>query len=294
MLLVKRKQRRILPSHEELHELLSFDPSTGGLEWRARGNPQFDGQFAGKPAFTFRGPRYFEGRINGVGFLAHRVIWKLVYGDEPFEIDHINGNGFDNRIANLRAVSHQENARNQRLNVRSSSGSNGVAFVQRVNRWRAHITVDGVQTHLGYFESFDDAVEARSKADREHGFHQHHGRPHSMFNPHLLPKIRSEKLTKSAKGQPCSLRLPMICNRDDETTVLAHLPVIGKGMGTKVSDLFGAFACSSCHDAIDRHTYEKAGLTRAQVYQAMLWGLCETQSRWVGMGLIEVKGMELL
>lgn len=103
----------------------------------------------------------------------------------------------------------------------------------------------------------------------------------------LLPKVRSDRLMASAHGQPCSLRLPGVCNHNPATTVGAHLPGIGKGVGTKVSDLHIAYACSACHYAIDGFRWEKAGLTAAIVLEAMLRGHCETQARWVAMGLIE-------
>jgi hypothetical protein len=49
------------------------------------------------------------------------------------------------------------------------------------------------------------------------------------------------------------VRLPGVCNHDSETTVLAHVRLARvSGMGMKADDLLGAWACSSCHDAIDR------------------------------------------
>ena len=45
------------------------------------------------------------------------------------------------------------------------------------------------------------------------------------------------------------VRIPGVCNRDPETTVLAHIP--GAGMGRKADDILGAWCCSSCHDAVD-------------------------------------------
>lgn len=115
-----------------------------------------------------------------------------------------------------------------------------------------------------------------------------------ITNPVLLPKVRSKALMASASGQPCSLRLPGVCSHDAATTVLAHLPGNGKSMASKVSDLHAAFACSACHDCIDRHTYEKRGLTAAIVLDAMLRGHGETVARWVGMGLISVPDMEVV
>ncbi|MNF92547.1 hypothetical protein D3C84_751950 [compost metagenome] len=63
------------------------------------------------------------------------------------------------------------------------------------------------------------------------------------------------KLRETARGRDCQVRLAGICNFNPETTVLAHFRLAGTcGMGIKPHDLLGAWACSSCHDEIDRRT----------------------------------------
>lgn len=58
-----------------------------------------------------------------------------------------------------------------------------------------------------------------------------------------------------ARGQPCMVRLPNVCNGNPETTVLAHYRLAGTcGAGTKPDDEQGAWACSACHDECDRRT----------------------------------------
>lgn len=62
-------------------------------------------------------------------------------------------------------------------------------------------------------------------------------------------------LRKLARGRDCQVRIPGVCNFDPATTVLAHFRLAGTcGMGLKPHDLLGAWACSSCHDEIDRRT----------------------------------------
>ena len=62
------------------------------------------------------------------------------------------------------------------------------------------------------------------------------------------------KLTKLARGRECKVRLPC-CNHNPETTVLAHFRLAGIcGIGMKPHDILGAWACSACHDEIDRRT----------------------------------------
>lgn len=59
-------------------------------------------------------------------------------------------------------------------------------------------------------------------------------------------------LRKLAKGKPCMVRIPYVCNGDAETTVLAHIRRANiAGIGQKASDLCGVWACSDCHDVID-------------------------------------------
>jgi hypothetical protein len=67
--------------------------------------------------------------------------------------------------------------------------------------------------------------------------------------------MRQTKLTRAARGRECQVRLPGICNGNPETVVLAHYRMVGiSGTGMKPHDLLGAWACSACHDEIDRRT----------------------------------------
>lgn len=67
-------------------------------------------------------------------------------------------------------------------------------------------------------------------------------------------------LRRAARGQPCTLQIPGVCNRNPETTVLAHIRDGHFGLGCKPNDdpakgpVLACFACSDCHDAIDRRS----------------------------------------
>lgn len=94
--------------------------------------------------------------------------------------------------------------------------------------------------------------------------------------------IRSQKVINTARGAPCALRLPGICNSNPETTVWAHLNGFGKGMGIKTHDILGFPACSSCHAAYD------TGKDRSQYTGDALRALCETLVALVLSGLVIV------
>lgn len=100
-------------------------------------------------------------------------------------------------------------------------------------------------------------------------------------------RIRSNALRASARGQDCTLRLPGVCNGNPETTVLAHGPFGGKGMGLKGDDTWAAFACSACHDVADGRA--RSDLSSGVITQAWLRGIHETQSHWHAIGLVRVK-----
>jgi hypothetical protein len=82
-------------------------------------------------------------------------------------------------------------------------------------------------------------------------------------------------LRKEARGRACTVRLEGICNHNSETVVLAHIRMPGlSGMGIKADDLLGAWACSACHDAIDRRS--KTDLDRDYVRLSHLEGMART------------------
>lgn len=92
-------------------------------------------------------------------------------------------------------------------------------------------------------------------------------------------------LRNLARGQPCQVRLPDICNHNPETTVLAHFRMAGiAGMGIKAPDLIGAWACSACHAAIDRQTH--TNLDRDYVRLAHLEGMARTINELIRLGKI--------
>ena len=92
-------------------------------------------------------------------------------------------------------------------------------------------------------------------------------------------------LRKEAKGRECMVRLTGICNHDPNTVVLAHIRMMGiSGMGLKADDLLGAWACSSCHDAIDRRSH--TDLDRDFVKLAHLEGVMRTIAQLRKDGLI--------
>lgn len=94
--------------------------------------------------------------------------------------------------------------------------------------------------------------------------------------------IRSQKVIDTARGAPCALRLPGICNNDPATTVWAHLNGFGKGMGMKTHDFLGFPACSSCHAAYD------TGKDRSKYVGDALRALCETLVALVLSGVVSV------
>ena len=93
--------------------------------------------------------------------------------------------------------------------------------------------------------------------------------------------MKQTKLTKSARGRECQVRIPGVCNWNSETVVLAHLP--GGGMGSKVPDIHGAYCCSACHDEIDRRT-RTIPVEKAHLYH--LEGVIRTQAIMLADGLI--------
>lgn len=180
------------PSPELLRKLLRYEPDTGKLFWLERTSDMFahctrdswqscdawNSRNANRETFTSCDKNgYRRGRIYRRYYFAHRVIWAMVHDRYPAaDTDHINGVQNDNRLVNIRAVTHQENLMNCRIRSDNKSGCTGVVWNKAGNVWHSRIKFDGKFIHLGSFSNKADAVGCRRSAEAKYGFHPNHGR----------------------------------------------------------------------------------------------------------------------
>jgi hypothetical protein len=175
-----------LPTKEYLNEVLNYDPETGLLRWKVRALHHFNSEgfgkswnsrWANKEAFTHvNSSGYRTGGLLGELWGAHRVIYKLITGVDPDQVDHIDGDKVNNRFENLRSVSAEENMRNQKQRVSNSSGITGVYWHSEAEKWCAAIRAYGTPMQLGYFDSLEAAATVRKAAEVKYGYHENHGR----------------------------------------------------------------------------------------------------------------------
>lgn len=157
-----------LPSQERLRQRLEYDPDAGLLFWRGSDGKRL------RQAFTYKHHSgAFYGGFDGLKYSAHRIIWKIVHGCDPYHIDHIDGNASNNRLNNLRSVNPTANHRNRRRSAANTSGINGV--YKRKHKWRASITMNNKTVVLGHFATIEEAAACRRGAEKVLGYSLRHG-----------------------------------------------------------------------------------------------------------------------
>lgn len=162
-----------LPDAANLRQLLRYEPDSGLLVWENNPDqpPWWNARYAGRIAGRKRPGGYVVVKVLGGAFLAHRLIWKIVTGAEPQEIDHINRDKHDNRWANLRNGDHSQNMRNRGLLKTNTSGHRHISWSASLDRWVVQLRVHGKgQRQVAYATSIEDAVAARDAAYERFGY----------------------------------------------------------------------------------------------------------------------------
>ena len=163
---------KALPHPSLLREKLMYSPMEGVLRWRTapKQSSVRDGDVFGSVMSlkSSNGTRQYRmGRIGGVDYYAHRLIWRYMTGDDPgvFFVDHINRDGLDNRFENLRLVTRSENLQNQEGHARRESKFKGVYKSKSRGKWNGRwwgqVRRNGILfSTKGSFETQEEAYEA--------------------------------------------------------------------------------------------------------------------------------------
>jgi HNH endonuclease len=140
-------------SLSKLKSILKYDPITGLFTWRVKrrcGRGKFT-RIGGIAGFK-ESLGYWCIGIEGKTYKCHRLAWLFCYGKWPRDdIDHINGNRMDNRIANLRIGGKQLNPRNAKRKSSNKSGFKGVH--KDKGGYIARICVNYNRIYLGHFRT---------------------------------------------------------------------------------------------------------------------------------------------
>ena len=155
------------PTAEIVRSLLIYDQDTGFFFWKI--NRRAGAKSKDKAGHLIKHSGYINIRINGKGYMAHRLAWLHVYGHWPeLEIDHIDGVRTNNAMSNLRNVSRIVNCQNLRSAPTRNVNSGLLGVYPNGKKWRARITVLKKPISLGTFDFKEQAHAAYLSAKRIH------------------------------------------------------------------------------------------------------------------------------
>jgi hypothetical protein len=153
-------------AHKRLKELLFYDPETGLFTRLVRTSNNIK---IGDVAGTKLNTGYISISIDGQYCLAHRLAWFYINGAWPKDqIDHINLDRADNRIANLREASNGQNMANGSKRADNKSGAKGVCWCPKRKKWRASLQLNSKHVYLGRYSTLEEAAAAYRKAATEY------------------------------------------------------------------------------------------------------------------------------
>jgi hypothetical protein len=148
----------VKPIPDRLKELFRYDSETGHFH-RLKSSSVFCNTSLSEIAGGLDGLGYIRININGAKYRAHRLAWLYMFGKWPVgQIDHINGNRSDNRIANLREVTRAENIQNQ-LCPRKDNRSGYLGVSKMGKKFKASIGINGTKKYLGSYRTPEEASE---------------------------------------------------------------------------------------------------------------------------------------
>lgn len=150
-----------------------YTPADGVLRWKVK-RPGPKSPAVGEPAGSIIQGRYRSIQVSKKRYYVHRVIWEMMVGPIPdgLCIDHVDGNGLNNRLQNLRLTTLSGNQRNRQVSKNSRTGVPGVNHHSNNRGYSVHCA----GKYVGYSEDFSAAVAMRKASEKLNNYHPNHGR----------------------------------------------------------------------------------------------------------------------
>lgn len=145
---------------ERIFELFLYDPETGEISRKIKCGK-------GQAGYVFT---HDHVKVDGINIGLHNIAWALHHGSWPPEgyiVDHKDLLRVNNRLNNLRLATPTQNQQNK---AGYGSYPKGVVWRPRAKPWAARIRINGIKTHLGSFNTMEEAAEAyRVACIKHHG-----------------------------------------------------------------------------------------------------------------------------
>lgn len=142
---------------ERLKELFEYHEDGYLINKVSRGRTAKAGDRAGRGIQT---KNYRQIRVDGRNIREHIIIWCILKGEYPVEINHIDHDRTNNKIENLENVTHQANIQHE-----YKGKPHGVIPYRKTGKWIARITIKDRSKYLGIFNTYEEARASRLKAE---------------------------------------------------------------------------------------------------------------------------------
>jgi len=169
-------------TQNSLKEVINYDEESGKLTWLKKLSiANKVGDECGCLCTGLNGKSYRRVNVFGKSYFSHHLAWLYMTGGMPKnQIDHINGDGTDNRFINLRDVSPKENSKNKRRYSTNKTGISGVSWSSSKKKYRVEISTDGKTYSKDNIDNLFDAACLRKNYEFKYGFHKNHGKDRQL------------------------------------------------------------------------------------------------------------------